>query len=388
MSGQPRSAQLSSGQPRNGPLRNGPLRLGVLGAASIARRKMLPAVAAEPGATRLAAVASRELAKARALTEEFGGEPVAGYEELLRRPDIDAVYVPLPAAMHAPWIEAALHAGKHVLAEKPLVTRAEDAYRLVALADKLGLVLAENFMFTLHSQHAAVRALLADGVIGEVRGMAAAFTIPALPDTDIRYQPDVGGGALADVGGYPLRAAALLLAGTRADADARTSTDADADARASASTGTGTGTGTDGKTGNTELDVVGATLRVDRARGVDLSGAALLAAADGTTAHVTFGMEHAYRAEYEVWGTNGRVWLDRAYTPPADHVPVLRIQSGGELREQRLAPDDQFRRVVRAFAAAVSDGTASGLQGDPVLRQADLVRRVRDAAVISYVGQE
>ena len=362
MSAQPRNGQAENKQPSNGQPTNGPLRLGVLGAASIARRKMLPAVAAEPGRMRLAAVASRDLAKASALTGEFGGEPVAGYEELLRRPDIDAVYLPLPAAMHAPWIEAALHADKHVLAEKPLATRAEDAHRLVALADKLGLVLAENFMFTLHSQHAAVRALLADGVIGEVRGLAAAFTIPALPDTDIRYQPDVGGGALADVGGYPLRAAALLLAG----ADA----------------------GADGQTGNQELDVVGATLRVDRARGVDLSGAALLAAADGTTAHVTFGMEHAYRAEYEVWGTNGRIWLDRAYTPPADHAPVLRIQSGGERREQRLAPDDQFRQVVRAFAAAVTDGTASGLQGDQVLRQADLVQRVRDAAVISYVGQE
>jgi NDP-hexose-3-ketoreductase len=318
-----------------------PLRLGVLSAASIAWRKMLPAVAAEPAVT-VTAVASRDQAKARKFTDAFGGEPVAGYAELLERPDVDAVYLPLPAAMHAPWIEAALRAGKHVLAEKPLATDADDVRRLVALAAERDLVLAENFMFTLHSQHQAVRKLIADGTIGEVRGMSATFAIPQLPPDDIRYQPAVGGGALADVGGYPLRTASLLL--------------------------------------GDELTVAGAVLRVDPGRGVDLSGAALLHAPSGAVAHVTFGMEHAYRCEYEVWGTEGRIRLDRAFTPPPDYAPVLHIEAGGQRETRELPPDDQFRQVVRAFTGAVTGGQDSGLQGEAITAQASLVERVRQAA--------
>lgn len=180
------------------------------------------------------------------------------------------------------------------------------------------------------------------GLVGELRGLSAAFTIPALPDDDIRYLPDVGGGALADVGGYPLRTASLLL--------------------------------------GEHLEVVGATLRVDPERGVDLSGAALLRTPAGVIAQICFGMEHAYRCEYEVWGTRGRIRLDRAYTPPADHAPVLQIDCAGQQRTRLLQPDDQFRRVVRAFAAAVSDRQDSGLQGEVIVRQADLVDRIRRAA--------
>lgn len=312
-----------------------------MGTANIAWRKTLPAVTAEPALT-LAAVASRDIAKARTFTDRFGAEPIAGYDELLDRPDIDAVYIPLPAVLHAPWVEAALLAGKHVLAEKPLATSAADARRLVALAATRGLVLAENYMFTLHPQHAAVAGLLAEGVIGEVRGLHAAFTIPELPPGDIRYQLGVGGGALADVGGYPLRTASLLL--------------------------------------GRELEVVGATLRTDPDRGVDLSGAALLRTPDGVIAHVTFGMEHGYLCEYEVWGSEGRLRLDRAFTPPPDHAPVVRIETGGSAWSHELPPADQFRLVVRAFAAAVRGEADCGLQGEAILAQADLVEAVRRAA--------
>ncbi|ASW57604.1 Gfo/Idh/MocA family protein [Plantactinospora sp. KBS50] len=318
-----------------------PVRLGVLGCAEIAWRKTLPALAGVPQ-LRLTAVASRDPERAARFGERFGAQPVTGYPALLERDDVDAVYLPLPAALHAPWVDRALRAGKHVLAEKPLATVEADARRLVALADSRGLVLAENYMFTLHSQHAQVRELIGSGLIGEPRLLSAAFAIPALPREDIRYRPDVGGGALADVGGYPLRAATLLL-GDR-------------------------------------LEVVGATLRRDPARGVDLGGTALLVTPDGVAAQLAFGMEHAYRCEYEVWGSAGRLRLDRAFTPPADHKPVLRIERGGEVQERLLAPDDHFEAALRAFADAVRTGTDSGLQGAAVLRQAALVQRVRDVA--------
>jgi len=322
----------------------GPLRLGVLGCASIAWRKTLPALARVPGLA-LAAVASRDRDKADRFAARFGGEPVTGYSALLDRDDVDAVYVPLPAAMHAAWVERALRAGKHVLAEKPLATEYADAVALVRLAGERGLVLAENFMFTQHSQHARIRKLVADGTIGELRAVYAAFAIPPLPPDDIRYRPDVGGGALADVGGYPIRAAGLFL--------------------------------------GDNLDVAGAVLRMDRRRGVDVGGAALLVRPDGVHAHVTFGMEHAYRCEYELWGTAGRLRLDRAYTPPEDHRPVVRIERPDGVRDQECEPDDQFANVLHAFVDEVRTGVHSGLSGEAVVAQAALVDRVR--AVARYV---
>jgi len=319
-----------------------PIRLGVLGCAGIAWRKMLPALAHEPGVV-LTAVASRQADRAARFAERFGGEPVVGYEALLERSDVDAVYVPLPAVLHAPWIRRTLAAGKHVLAEKPMATAYADAAELVGLAERAGLVLVENFMFTRHEQHTHVRKLVADGVLGELRGLSAAFTIPPLPDDDIRYSPSTGGGALVDVGGYPVRTASMFL--------------------------------------GADATLVGATLRMDGRRGVDVGGAALLTNPDGVVAHLTFGMEHAYRCEYELWGSAGRLRLTRAYTPPADHEPVLTIERADGVEELRLPPDDQFANVLHAFVGEVRCGVPSGLSGPAILAQAALVQRIRDAAL-------
>ncbi|TDB69965.1 Gfo/Idh/MocA family protein, partial [Micromonospora sp. KC721] len=157
-----------------------PVRLGLLGCADIALRRVLPAVAALDS-VRLTAVASRTMAKATAVAERFGGVPIAGYDQLLARADIDAVYIPVPTGLHATWIRRALAAGKHVLAEKPLTSCQADTADLVATAEKAGLVLMENYMFVHHGQHAAVRRLVTGGAIGELRSFSATFTIPARP---------------------------------------------------------------------------------------------------------------------------------------------------------------------------------------------------------------
>lgn len=108
-------------------------------------------------------------------------------------------------------MEAALLRGKHVLVEKPLIATRSGAEDLIALARPRGLVLMENFTSLHHTQHRAVMDLLREGTIGELRSLSAAFTIPPKPEGDIRYQPDVGGGALLDIGIYPLRAALHFL---------------------------------------------------------------------------------------------------------------------------------------------------------------------------------
>ncbi|MWA03673.1 gfo/Idh/MocA family oxidoreductase [Actinomadura sp. LD22] len=324
------------------------LGVGVIGCADIARRRAIPALRTDPR-VRLVAVASRSEAKAREFAAEFGCAAVVGYADLLARPDIDAVYVPLPSGLHDEWAGKALRAGKHVLSEKPLTTGAAATGRLVATARDRGLALMENFMFVHHAQHRRVLGLVADGAIGEVRALHAAFTIPRRPDDDIRYQADLGGGALLDVAGYPIRAARMLLRGP--------------------------------------LSVAGAVLRHDPELGVDLGGAALLRSVDGVTAHLTFGLENAYRCFYELWGTEGTLRLDRAFTPPADHKPLVRVERADGVEEIVLEPDDQFAGSVRCFADLALSGEGRARWARDALEQAELVEEIRRSATVVTGGR-
>ncbi|WP_308019987.1 Gfo/Idh/MocA family oxidoreductase [Streptomyces sp. SP2-10] len=326
-----------------------PVRIGVLGAAEIARRRMLPAFAAEPG-VEVAAIASRKPERAAALTGRFGGEPVEGYAALLERDDVDAVYVPLPAALHAEWVERALLAGKHVLAEKPLTVDAARTRALLALARARHLVLRENVMFVHHSQHAAVRRLLDEGAVGRPRAFHAAFTIPELPPDDIRFSAGLGGGALLDVGLYPVRAALHVL-----------------------------GPG---------LRVAGAVLDRPPGHEVETSGAVLLRGPDGVTAQLTFGIGFGYRSSYEISGTTGRLCVDRAFTPPADHRPVLTLERAGGTERITLDADDQVANTVRKFARAVREGEGpAGPDRRATLRQALLLDAIRRAGRGEAAGQ-
>ncbi|RKN50252.1 Gfo/Idh/MocA family protein [Micromonospora endolithica] len=320
-----------------------PVRLGIMGCASIARRRILPAASALDEVD-VVAVASRDLAKADLFAARFGGRAVQGYARMLEMPDVDAVYIALPAALHAPWVEAALEAGKHVLAEKPLTTEVDRTEELMALAFGKRLVLTENVMFIHHHQHVVVRRLIRDGAIGEVREMRAAFTIPELPPDDIRYRADLGGGALLDIGLYPVRAAVHHLGG--------------------------------------RLEVAEATLTSHDRFPVEDGGSAVLHGPRGVRAVLTFGMRHAYASRYEVIGDRGRVVVDRAFTPPADFHPVLRLERHGRghrggVEEIRLPAEDQVALALRSFATAVRRGAAPD---EDTLRQARLLEAIRTKA--------
>ncbi|WP_432969492.1 Gfo/Idh/MocA family protein [Dactylosporangium sp. CA-233914] len=313
------------------------VRLGVLGCADIARRRTLPA-ATTVGGLAVTAIASRDAGKARRYCAEFGGSPVHGYDALLTREDVDAVYVPLPPLLHREWVEKALRAGKHVLAEKPLTTTAADAAELFRLAEQRRLVLMENYMFLHHAQHEHVRDLLSRGVIGDVREFCCTFTIPPKPPGDIRHDPRTGGGALLDIGGYPIRAAVHFLP--------------------------------------EPLTVLGAVLRENAGTGVVTGGSVLLSTEHGVAAQLTFGMEHSYICGYEFRGSTGRLRLDRAFTPPPHLRPVVHIETGGAAQTITLPADDQFANVLTAFAAAVRLGSAPPHWRAGSIRQAALVDEV------------
>ncbi|MFI0450349.1 Gfo/Idh/MocA family protein [Actinomadura sp. 6N118] len=322
------------------------IRMGVLGCASIALRRVMPAMK-EAGNIELNAVASRDPAKAREVARQFGCAAADGYDDLLERADVDAVYIPLPAGLHAYWTSRALAAGRHVLVEKPLTCDHDTALALVDQARNAGLWLMENFMFLHHSQHRKVSDLIADGRIGDLHVFTARFGIPPRDAADIRYQPELGGGALLDVGVYPIRAASHFL-----------------------------GAG---------LEVVGSVLRLHPAHGIDVAGHALLCTPSGVTAELSFGFEHAYRSCYSLWGDHARLTLDRAFTPPPTSAPVVRIESSGQTEELSLPPDHQFKNITESFARSILQDADYAPHAEAITRQAALVDQVRAKAGLDQV---
>jgi predicted dehydrogenase len=183
------------------------VRLGLLSTARINDALLK----APPEEVEIAAVASRDGARAQAYAREHGIEHSHGsYEALLADDGIDAVYIPLPNGMHHEWTMKAIEAGKHVLVEKPYSRRAAEVEEAWDAAERAGLVVMEAFMWRHHPQAAAARSLVEEGAIGRLRDIRTTFSFPLTDLTNIRMAADLDGGALMDVGCYCISGARLL----------------------------------------------------------------------------------------------------------------------------------------------------------------------------------
>jgi predicted dehydrogenase len=187
------------------------VRWGILGAADIAVHKVIPAMA-EAEMCSVVAIASRSEERARQTAERLGiPRSYGSYQDLLDDSDIEAVYIPLPNHLHLEWTLAAAAAGKHVLCEKPLAMSSADAQTMIDACDAAGVKLMEAFMYRLHPMWAEVRRLLEDGAIGELVAIQSIFSYFNDDPADIRNIPEFGGGALYDIGCYPVNVARMLF---------------------------------------------------------------------------------------------------------------------------------------------------------------------------------
>lgn len=293
------------------------MKIGVLGTADIAFRRFLPALQKCPELG-YAGVASRTVEKAARFVEAFGGQAYPSYDALLADASIDAVYVPLPPALHYEWGRKVLEAGKHLFMEKPFTTSLGETEKLLRLAEEKGLAIHENYMFLYHSQLARVKGLIADGALGELRLIRAAFGFPKRGGDDFRYKKELGGGALLDCGGYPVRLALELLGDT--------------------------------------ARVVQARLSQPEGYEVDLYGSAVLENESGLCAQISFGMDNTYQCQLEVWGSEATLIAPRVFTAgPELKPPMLLKGSRGEERLENEA-DDQFLGSIKEFERLVEKG--------------------------------
>tara|TARA_R110002124_G_scaffold84850_1_gene220587 strand:- start:311 stop:1309 length:999 start_codon:yes stop_codon:yes gene_type:complete len=179
------------------------LRWGILSTAKIGREHVIPALLdADNGV--VAAIASRDEGRARSVAERFAIPNVFGsYEAMLASDLIDAVYIPLPTSQHVEWAIKSANAGKHVLCEKPISLHADEIDDIIKARDANGVLVSEAFMVTYHPQWHKVRSLIAEGAIGTLRHVQAAFTYFNMDSGNMRNIAALGGGALPDIGVYP-----------------------------------------------------------------------------------------------------------------------------------------------------------------------------------------
>lgn len=290
------------------------VRWGLLGTAHVNRR-LIPALRAARRSD-LVAVASRDVARAATYAREWGIDVVHGsYEALLRDRHIDAVYIPLPNALHVEWTLRALDAGKHVLCEKPLALSPDEVDRIAAVARARSLVVAEAFMYRHEPLIARVLELLRDGTVGPTWLITAGFSFRQNRAPDVRLDAALGGGSLWDIGCYAV-SAARLVAGTEPT--------------------TAIGQATVGE------------------HGVDEAFSGLLR----FSAAVTASIHCSFRAEYRTWleisGADGVMRVSNPFRPAREQIE---IQRGDHIRQVTVDGSPAlFVRQIDDFVAAALDG--------------------------------
>jgi predicted dehydrogenase len=187
------------------------IRWGVLGVAKIAVDKVIPAM--QRGEfSQVVAIASRDLARAQDAASRLGIARAHGsYEALLADPEVDAIYNPLPNHLHVPWSIAAASAGKHVLCEKPIALSVAQTRALIVARDVHRVKIGEAFMARTHPQWLRVRELANDGTIGDLRVVSGYFSYFNRDASNIRNVPEWGGGALMDIGCYPITLSRMIF---------------------------------------------------------------------------------------------------------------------------------------------------------------------------------
>ncbi|MEO5821039.1 MAG: Gfo/Idh/MocA family oxidoreductase [Vicinamibacteraceae bacterium] len=299
------------------------MRWGILGAARI-NRSIIPALRAADGHT-LEAIASRDADKAAAAAAEWEiPRSVTGYDALLADPDIDAVYIPLPNHLHAEWAVRAAEAGKHVLCEKPLALTVAEVDRITAAAAAANVHVAEAFMYRHHPQTHAVRELVAGGAIGTLRFVRGCFSFTLDRPGDVRFDSAKGGGALWDVGCYPVSYARAVVGAEPETVQAST--------------------------------VIGPTH-------VDMSVAAILRFPGNVLAVVDASFVAPFRTEVEVVGSSGTIRVSHPFKP-GERETVLVIR-GDEVLEHVVEAPPLYVSEIEDFGRA-----ARGTQ-PPVVTLAD-----------------
>ena len=306
---------------------NRKIRVGVLSPSEIAARRFMPALPSEVdfvgiavadrnewlgnvGEKAFSLIRAAELKKATGIVSRYGGIVFESYLSLITSGLIDAIYIPLPPSLHFKWGEIALKNKIHVLMEKPLTTCFQDTKALIDIARKNDLLIYENYAFEYHKQIGRIKSILHDGTLGDIRFIRSSFGFPHRGANDFRYFKSLGGGALNDCGGYPIKLLTILM--------------------------------------ENGLKVKYSRLGHLDTCDVDVFGCSIFENDKGLVGLASFGMDNAYKCDLEIWGSKNVLYCPRVFTPPADFKCEILIK--GEKNEIiEIDEDDYFKNSINNF---------------------------------------
>ncbi len=324
--------------------RRGKVRWGVISTADIGVAKVLPAMMTGRN-LEIAAIASRSLPKARKAARKLGIPTAYGsYEEILDDPTIEAVYNPLPNHLHVPLTLLAARKGKHVLCEKPIALSAAEARKLRKVPD--GVLVAEAFMVRHHPQWLRARDIVQSGRLGTVRMINAVFSYHNVDPANVRNMADIGGGAIYDIGCYPVVTARFVF----------------------------------GAEPNRVVSLVDRdpTFRTDR------TSSALVDFGDGRHLTMSVSTQATAYQRVNILGDRARLEVRIPFNAPPDEKTTLMLDDGRKLddlsaRPIRIRACDQYRLQGEAFSRAVRGQEALAYGVDDAIRQ----MRILDALFAS-----
>lgn len=296
------------------------LRWGILSTAKIGTEKVIPAM--QRGQLgHVTAIASRNEATAQQVADRLGIAKAYGtYEELLADPDVDAIYNPLPNHLHVSWSIKAMRAGKHVLCEKPIGLTTEEGQLLVDVAETFPhLKVMEAFMYRHHPQWQRAKQLVDQGGIGELRTIQSFFSYFNNDPNNIRNQPDIGGGALMDIGCYNISLSRFLF-------------------------------------GDEPRRVFGLIER-DPTFGTDRISSGVLEFEQGTSTF-TCGTQLVPYQRINAFGTTGRIEIEIPFNAPPDKPCRMWHQTSDGVEQIEFEVCDQYTLQGDLFAAAVLEDSA------------------------------
>ena len=289
------------------------IRFGILGCADIARRKFIPALKKCKDAE-LGAIASRSSKKACEVAGKYGVE-FCSYDELIEASNIDAIYIPLPNIYHYEWTLKALSCGKHVLCEKPIALDYVSAKKIIKKARAKKKALMEGYMFLFHPQHKIIKKIINDGAIGKIRIFCSSFGFALKDRNNFRLKKGMGGDALYELGGYPIRAMRYFI--------------------------------------GQPLEEISGFSFYD-SRKIQISYRALLAFSGGVSAYINGGYDQAYECYYQIVGDKASLTLERCYTTPSDMKNVISIRKDNDIKQIQVGACDHFLEMINHFCEAVN----------------------------------
>lgn len=316
------------------------VRWGIMSTASIGKRSVIPGIQ-ESKRNVVKAVASRSLENAQAFADELNIPQAYGsYEELLKDPTIDAVYIPLPNHLHKEWTVKAAEAGKHILCEKPIALDEKEALEMIEACNKADVLLAEAYMYRHQPRYEDIKKLMRNGEIGEIRGIHGVFTFNGAQNSEnIRFTKEWGGGSIYDVGCYPISAARFLL--------------------------------------DEEPTAVTAHALFSPEHGnVDMMAAGLMEFSKGVSLTFDCGMWADFRNTLEILGAKGRIVMNAAFLGDQSY----QIIKNGQIRQVNDENINPYALQADNFAESILDGKPLKFPNEDIIHNIKAVKSVLTSA--------